>query len=235
MSAESLAAQPMRSIEQLKALVRVRANHKNAESDILGMLVESGAVLQGHFRLESGQHSGILLRFESVTGLRKNVESIAGKLIADLKQDRIGFDAVLMQEQAGRSLGEKIATRLGKRMIFVETDEHNRPTMKLINDTTLYRGDRVLIVSDLSTSGSGLRTMTKLVRQKKGAPVAVALFAARNKDEMSAFEHEEHVKVYALADLAFEGSTYGQPGVAVDQAECEECKKGMPQVDSWEV
>jgi len=235
MGTERFVTETIRSREKLRALVRVRGNHKDAEDEILNMLIESGAVLQGHFKLESGQHSSVLLRFASVAGRKKYIESIASWLIADLKNGRVKFDAVLMPEQAGQCLGETIAARLGKRMIFVETDDCNRPIMKLINDTTLYRGDRVLVVSDLSTSGSGLRTMTNLVREKRGSPVAVAIFATRNSEEISNFECDERIKVYAIADLAFEQMTYGQPGTDVDQAECEECLKNKPQVESWEV
>ena len=235
MSVRRFLAEPIRSKEELRNLVSIRGAHKDAEDEILGMLVTSGAVLQGHFRLESGQHSSVFLRFANVAGSRENIERVANRIIAELRNDRVNFDAVLVQEAAGRSLGETIASKLGKRTLIVETDERNRPTMSLVNETTLYRGDRVLVVSDLSTTGSGIRRMITLVRQKKGSPVAVALFATRNKDEVSNIEREEHIKVYALADLAFEQMTYGEPGAEVDEAECEECRQDNPQILSWEI
>jgi hypothetical protein len=52
--------------------------------------------------------------------------------------------------------------------------------------------------------------MTGLVRQKKATPIAVVLFATRNKQDVRAFETEEGLKVYALADLALESRTYGE-------------------------
>jgi len=235
MSVGPFLADSIRTKESLRPLVSIRAAHKDAEDEILGMLIASGAVLQGHFRLESGQHSSVFMRFANVAGSRQNVESITGRLISELRKDRVDFDAVLVQEAAGRSLGETIARKLGKRALIVETDDRNRPTNNLVNETTLYRGDRVLVVSDLSTTGSGVRTMTTLVREKKATPVAVALFATRNKDEVSTFEREERLKVYAVADLAFAHMTYGKPGAEADETECQECREGRPHVASWEI
>jgi orotate phosphoribosyltransferase len=235
MKTQHFLAESIQNKEELRPLVSIRDNHKAAEDKILDILISAGAVLRGHFKLESGQHSSILLRFANVAGNRANVEFIANQLINDLSEDKINFDAVLSQEAAGRSLSETIAKKLKKRIIVVETDEHNRPTKKLINETTLYRGDRVLVVSDLSTTGKGLRTMTSVVRERKGAPVAVTVFATRNKDEISKFERREHVKVYALADLAFEQMTYGKPGREVSQKKCEECIEGKTQISSWEI
>ena len=170
-----------------------------------------------------------------MAGRRENVEFIVDRLIADMRSDRVEFDAVLVQEAAGRILGEAIERKLGKRTIVVETDERSRPTKKLINETTLYRGDRVLIVTEIATTGTGMRTMTRLVGDRKGAPVAVAAFATRNRDEVSSFEREEQIKVYALAALAFEGKTYGKAGREAKKTECEECRKGKPPISSWEI
>lgn len=234
MSVSRFLAESIRSKEELKPLVDVRDAHKDAEDEILDSLISSGAVLKGHFRLEGGQHSSLFFRFTNVAGNRESVQLFANRLITELKNDRVSFDAVLMQEASGRTLGEMIANNLNKRKIVVETDDHNRPTMNLINDSSLYRGDRVLVVSDLSTTGAGLHTMTSLVRRKKGIPVAVALFATRNKEEMSKFEDEEHLKVYALADLAFERTTYGERGAEVDEKDCVECRAGKPAILSWE-
>ena len=155
------------------------------------------------------------------------MERIADILIAKLKADRVSFDAVLMQEAAGRVLGGTIADKLNKRKIIVETDDRNRPTETLINETTLYPGDRVLMVCDLSTTGEGLRKMAKSVRLKKAVPVAIALFATRDKKAMLEFEQEQGLKVYAVADLAFEGRT-------TSPADCKFCREHKPFILSWE-
>ncbi len=234
MSASPYLVESIRSKEELKPLVHIRDACKYVEDEILDIIVSSGAVLKGHFILEAGLHSSHFFRFTNVAGNRENIKFIADCLITQLRNDRVSFDAVLMQEAAGRSLGETIANNRNKRKIFVETDDRNRPTMSLINESTLYRGDRVLLVSDLSTTGAGLRTMVSLVRQKKATPVAVAVFATRNKEAMSKFEAKEHLKVYTLADLAFERKTYGTPGAEVDEKDCVECRAGKPAIPSWE-
>lgn len=223
-------AESIQSKEEVKSLTQVRDAYKAEENEILDILISSGALLKGHFKLESGQHSVVFLRFSNVAGSRANVERIADLLLAQLRKDGVKIDAVLTQEAAGRVLAGTIADKLGKkRIIVVEADDKNRPTKNLMNETSLYPADRVLVVSDLTTTGHGLRIMTTLVREKKAIPVAVALFATRNKKEVRKFEQEDGIKVYALADLAFEDRTYAT------KAECSVCAgEKVPIIDSWE-
>lgn len=215
----------IRSREEIVPLVHVRKAHKEVENEIVEMLSSSGALLKGHFSLESGKHSNRLLRFAGVAGNSGYVNTVADRLIGALRNDKVDFDAILTQEAAGRVLGSRIASELDKRMVVVETDERNRPTANLINETTLYRGDRVLIVSDVTTTGSGLRAMANLVRKKLARPVAAAVFVTRNTIERAA-----GLKVYALADLDFEEKTYGSEEV------CELCREGkLAAIPSWEI
>jgi len=235
MGASTFIADSIRSKEELKPIIHVRDNYKYAEDQILDIIVSSGAVLKGHFVLESGQHSSNFFRFNNVVGDGSGFKLVTDCLVNQLRNDRITFDAVLMQESAGRSLGENIANSFNKRKIIIETDSRNRPTKSLINASSLYRGDRILLVSDLTTTGAGLRTMASVVRQAKGTPVAVVVFATRNKEAVSKFESEEHLKVYALMDLAFEHVTYGKPGTNVSNTDCSECRNGKPSIPSWEM
>jgi len=225
----------IRSQEEIASLVHVRKPHKEVEKEILDMFVSSGALLKGHFGLESGQHSRFLTRFADIAGNRKYVDKIADRVIGELRDDKVIIDAILTQEYGGRVLAQRIASKLDKRIVLVETDEQNRPTESLINETTLYRCDRVLIVSDIATTGYGLRTMVAAARKRGALPVAIAIFATRNKEEMSRFEHEEGLKVYALADLAFEKETYGTPHKEANEKECEICREGNPAIPSWQI
>lgn len=218
------------SKEEVRALVSIRGPHKDEEENILDMLVSSGALLKGHFLLESGQHSSHFLRFDYVATSRKNIEFIADCLIADLRRDRVSFDAVVVQEHAGRFLGETIGDKLGKRTLVIETDAQNRPTGEIINESALYPGDKVLVVVDMTTTGAGLRHMTSALRLKNAVPVAIALFAARSKQQVSKLEREEGLKVYALIDIAFEEKTR-----APEQCEvCEGGKVPVPSIKSWD-
>lgn len=208
---------------------------KNIENEILDMFVASGALLQGHFKLESGQHSSLFTRFADIAGNSLFARKIAERLIDELKRDGVVIDSVLTQESAGRVIGDLIANKLGKRIVVVETDDHNRPTTNIVNETTLYPGDNVLIVIDLAKTGSSLRTMVSLVRNKKAQPCAIAIFATRNKEALSEFERRESIKIYALVDLALGESTYGIPGKDASEEDCEICRQGKPSIPSWQI
>ena len=61
MSNINFLAESLRNKEAMKKFVHVRNAHIDKEEEIFQMLIASGAVLRGHFKLESGQHSSIFL------------------------------------------------------------------------------------------------------------------------------------------------------------------------------
>jgi orotate phosphoribosyltransferase len=197
--------------DTIRSLVSVRASHKEIEDEILDMFAKSSALLKGHFELESMQHSNLLTHVADIADNSLYASKIAERQIAELQKDKVVIDSVLTQESAGRIIGSLIAKKLGKRLIIVETDDRNRPTLKLVNEETLYPGDNVLKVVDVSTMGSSLKPMISLVHIRRANPVAIVIFAIRNKEALSELEKNEGVRIYAMVDLNLGESTYGIP------------------------
>jgi orotate phosphoribosyltransferase len=234
---QRIMAKSITDIQEVSKLVKINEAIGDVQGKIMEMLTTSGALMEGHFALESGQHSSHFFRFASISGKTEYVEVIANHYINALKQREIKIDVVLAQEEAGFVVAETIADKLKKRLAIVRTDEKNRPTMSLVSDLDLLPRDKVLIVSDLATTGTGLRRMIDLVREKKATPVAAALFATRNREEISAIEKKEGIPVFVIINnLAFEKETYGQPHEDIGDT-CEICKKEGPQsaIPSWEI
>lgn len=213
--------------EEVISFLKVRPRHKDVEDRLIDMLASSGAILRGHFLLESDQHSRLFFRFADIASRFSNVDFIAEELISDLKCDHIDSDAILVQPSGGRVLAEMIKRKLDKKIIIARVNEKNQPTGKLVNEIDLHPNDKVLIVEDLATTGSSMKKMINSVCDRKAKPVAMILFATRNKEMMSKFEQKQGIPLYALADLSFESQT-------IAKSECELCTRSSP-IPSWEV
>jgi orotate phosphoribosyltransferase len=227
MKAHRTPAERIRDREQIKAFFRVRQAHKDTEDKLIDMLISAGAILRGHFQLESGLHSQFFFRFADLASRLDYIDFIADQFVADLDGDHIALDAILVQPSAGRLLAQMLNRKLNKEIIIARVNERNQPTGDLVNETDLHPNDRVLIVEDLATTGSSMATMIDSVRNKRARPVAIALFATRNKSKMSEFAEKQNIPLYVLGDLAFEAQT-------VPQSECKLCAEGEP-ILSWDV
>jgi len=225
----------IRDPKLIRSLIRVRASHKEIEDELLNMFVEAGALLEGHFRLESGQHSSLLTHFADIADNSSFANKIADRQIDQLKRENIVIDSVLTQESAGRSIGTLIARKLGKRLIIMATNDKNQPIPKLVNEEALYPGDNVLVVVDVSTTGYSLETMVSLVRDRKATPKAIVVSVVRSKEALSNLE-KEGIKIFAVFDSDLSEYTYGIRQELVGD-KCEICRRqGSPQpIASWQI
>lgn len=220
-------AERIRDRKEVESLFKVRPTHKDVEEKLIDMLISSGAILRGHFLLESNLHSELYFRFSDIAVRFSAVDLIADLLIADLTGDHISFDAVLVQPSGGRVLAETLNQKLDKKIIIARVNERNQPTGELVNEIELHPNDKVLLVEDLATTGSSMKRMIDTVRNRKAEPVAMILFATRNKEKMSNFEKTQDIPLHALGDLAFERQT-------IEKSECELCTRSDP-IPSWEI
>ena len=213
--------------EIVRSLVEVNDNFKQEEERILDVIQSSGALLKGHFEFGSGRHSEIMLRSADLRSRYSDLEYFANLLLSQLSQYKIRFDGVLTPDNAG-SLAAGIHFLAKKKLIYVRTDEYAQPTTNLVNETDLYRNDKILLTGNLMSRGRSLRFLIDLVHQRKAAPVAVILFAIRDEELKGQFEEETSLKVFSIFRLLLENKTWLKP-------DCPLCKKEIPLLYSREI
>lgn len=119
---------------------------------VLDLFRRSGALLEGHFRLSSGLHSGRYLQSALVLQ-HPEFASQLGDAIA--RQARhLQATAVLSPALGGIVIGHETARALGVRAMFAERQE-GRLTLR--RGFTLSSDDRVLVVEDVITTGGSTR------------------------------------------------------------------------------
>jgi len=192
------------------------------EERIIEKIIETGALLEGHWELLSKKHSPIFLKFRLIEEKCNNgfFDSIAKELIEKFKGKDI--DIVLGRETAGSLLVDKICSSKaipGLEGTLIKVDEEGRPTSKILSGAKIKKGDKVLIVDDLTTTGTGLNKLISLVEKKKAKVEGIGLFATRNQEVIENLKRRTpripniHVLVKVNAEI-------------VERESCELCKKG---------
>ena len=127
-------------------------------SEVLDLLRESGALLEGHFELSSGLHSDRY--FQCALGLcePKRAEALASALA-----ERLPFEVDLV---VGPALGavvwaQEMARALGKPGYFTERKDDE---MLLRRGFSIEPGTKVLVVEDVITTGGSAREVVDLLR-----------------------------------------------------------------------
>jgi orotate phosphoribosyltransferase len=133
----------MKIIDQLKSM------------DVMSVLRQTGAVMEGHFKLTSGFHGKYylqcakLLQYPSRTF--ELVDSAAHELGDILNPDNI--DTVISPAMGGILFGYMLGLKLSKKMIFTERKDSR---MELRRGFELKPGEKVLIAEDVITTGGSV-------------------------------------------------------------------------------
>ncbi len=145
--------------------------------DIRALLLESTALLEGHFMLSSGRHSNRYLQCARALQHPAVAERLGGE-IASVCRDQLEEipEVVVSPALGGLIIGHEVGRALGVRACFAE---RVAGSMQLRRGFELNPGERVLMVEDVITTGLSSRETLEVIRQHGGRPVAVACIANR--------------------------------------------------------
>jgi orotate phosphoribosyltransferase len=148
------------------------------DADVLALFRSSGALLEGHFKLSSGLHSGKYLQSALVLQ-HPEMATALGMAIAERTQ-HLQPTVVLSPALGGIVIGQETARALGARSMFAERQEGK---LTLRRGFTLSDADRVLVVEDVITTGGSTKE-TIDVAAATGAQVvgAAAIIDRGNND-----------------------------------------------------
>jgi orotate phosphoribosyltransferase len=163
------------------------------QKEILDIFTRTKALLQGHFVLRSGLHSGHYFQCAQVCQHMDAIERLAGLLAAKLKDHC--FTTVLAPAMGGLVIGQEVARQTKSRYIFAEKENN---VLVLRRGFVLKPQERVLIVEDVVTRGGRVIECLDIIRQAGGVPVAVAMLVDR-----SAGNARFDVPAVSLLELSF--------------------------------
>ena len=148
----------------------------NNNEKILSIFKETGALMEGHFILRSGLHSGHFFQCARVCEHLDRVSELVEMLVKKLAN--VECDTVLAPAMGGLVLGQEVARQLGKRFIFAEKQDGN---LVLRRNFKIASGEKILIVEDVITRGGRVQEWIDIVKQCGGTPSAVSVLVDRSE------------------------------------------------------
>lgn len=161
------------SLDEIRDVVVV-SPRKGLPDLLFRALVDTGALLRGHFSLNGGKHTEYFIRFRALSRDQALLGQVADALVSRVEP---GIATVIVPESAGFFLGDAIATRLGATVAVARTDLQRRPGRTLFNGA-VHRGDQVLVVNDVVTTGASLEPLLDLAADRGATVAGVLVFGA---------------------------------------------------------
>jgi orotate phosphoribosyltransferase len=171
--------------------------------------IESGAMLEGHFLLSSGNHSQFYLQSAKVLESPERAEKILTALAEKIKESGLEIDTVCSPALGGVLAGYELARALGVRFIFTE---RKGGEMSLRRGFEVSEGEKILICEDIITTGGSALEAAREV--ERGGAEVVGFSALANRGFCNRVDSDierkaecklpENLPFFALEDFVFE-------------------------------
>lgn len=180
-----------------------------SDKDVLKLFETHGALLKGHFKLSSGLHSGMYLQCALVLQYPDAAEKLAKALAAKFSKHKI--DVVIGPALGGVTIAYETARASRARGLFAERQDGK---MTLRRGFSIKKGEKVLVVEDVVTTGGSTKEVMDLVRAEGASIVGVGSIIDRSSGKA-----DFGVPFESLAKIDIE---------AFNEKDCPFCKKNIP-------
>jgi orotate phosphoribosyltransferase len=131
------------------------------QTGVLDIFRQSGALLEGHFRLTSGLHSDRYLQCALVLQHPGHAAALGQALAARLRELADPPDLVIAPALGGILVAHEVARSLGVRGLFAERQEG---ALRLRRGFRIEPGERCYVVEDVVTTGGSTRETMEVAR-----------------------------------------------------------------------
>ena len=181
------------------------------KEDILQIFRETDALLDGHFLLTSGLHSPHYFQCAKVLQYPKYLHLFAGDIVKQFEQREI--ELVISPAIGGIVVGTEVGRMLEARTIFAERENG---VMSLRRGFGIKKGERVLVVEDVVTTGGSVKEIIELVKKAEAALAGVGYIVDRSNGKTT-FD----AKTFSILQMDV---------VTYTPESCPLCKEGTPAV-----
>jgi len=144
---------------------------------ILDIFRQTSAILEGHFKLSSGLHSGQYLQCALVLKHPEHCRRLCAELAKKFKKETPNI--VIAPALGGVLVSYETASALGVPSLFTERKDGQ---MLLRRGFSLAKGDRVLVVEDVITTGRSTKEVIDAVKKAGADVVGVGAIVERSAE-----------------------------------------------------
>lgn len=149
------------------------------KEQVLAILKEREAVLEGHFLLTSGRHSDRYVQCAKLFQYADTSEIICKELAEKFEGEKI--DVVVGPALGGVIMAYEMGPSAGVRNIFAERENGN---MTLRRGFKVERGERVLVCEDVVTTGGSVKEVIALLSDMGAEIVGVGSVVDRSNGKV---------------------------------------------------
>ena len=181
--------------------------------EVMKNFEQVGAIQKGHFKLTSGVHSDTYIQCAQVMQHPEFMHNLCSELGKKFRGDDI--DVIVGPAIGGIIMAHVMARVLGPWVRAIFTERENGK-MTLRRSFEIIQGEKVLVVEDVTTTGSSVREVIDIVNSRQGKVVGVGVLIDRSGGKV-----DFGIKTEKL--LTVDIKTYLPE-------ECPLCKKGIPAI-----
>ena len=190
---------------------------ESAKQKVIGLLLESEAMLEGHFLLSSGRHSNKyfqcarLLQYPDKA--RLVFEYVVNEIKNDIDSGKLKVDVVAGPAIGGIIASWEVARQLALPAIFTERDENGDTLLR--RGFQIKKGSHILIVEDVVTTGKSSMECAEVLARSGGVISALASVVDRRAENARDIPWPFYPAAQIHADNW-------------DASSCALCEKGIP-------
>ncbi len=192
------------------------------QEEVVELLRKTGALRDGHFEYSTGLHSNEYLQVPLAMRHYQNARTLSVALSRLLRANSelralIGDLSIVAPATGGLPVAFGVCEALQAHQVYWAEREHDGEPLRFRQYQTVEKGEQVLLVDDILRSGKKLSELKKLVEERGGTVVALAVMVYQPTPETIDFSP---LPFYHLAKL--DASYYHDAG------NCPLCKQGLP-------
>ena len=176
---------------------------------MLTLFRRTKAMIEGHFVLSSGMHSGKYMQCARVLSYPEYASSLGSSLALHFKD--LNIDFVISPAVGGLIIAHEVARALGKPAIFCE---RVKDEFTLRRGFEIYPAQKALLIEDVVTTGGSLLQVADLVHENKAKVVGFGSIVDRSLEKPFA-----NMRYEALLKIGLD---------IYDVSACPLCKDGVP-------
>ncbi|MCR1935557.1 orotate phosphoribosyltransferase [Clostridium tepidum] len=177
--------------------------------NVIDILKESNALLEGHFLLSSGRHSNRYCQCARLLQYPEKAEKVISVIAEKLKD--VDFNIIVGPAMGGVIVSYELARQTNRPGIFAE---RKGDEMCIRRGFEIKNGDKVIISEDVITTGKSSLEVAKVIEEMDGEVVGIACIVDRRAEDINI-----KYPIYSACRLEIE--TY-------EKDNCELCKNNIP-------
>jgi orotate phosphoribosyltransferase len=151
------------------------------KQEALRIFEQTGAIQNGHFELTSGLHSPMYFQCALALQHPQYLQSFCKEIVEFYREEEEVIDVVAAPAVGGIVVAQEVARQFGVRSIFTEREEGR---MTLRRGFAFEKGENVLVVEDVVTTGGSVGEVIRLVEYAGGLVVGVGCVVDRSDKKL---------------------------------------------------